>query len=132
MLRGALVSLSGTTLTVQEGRFGFGGGNPGGNFNGNNGTPRAPQNGTPRPRPTPGPSVQVDASGAKVYEDTTFANLTGRPSSGTLQQTVVASSVDKIPANARITIWDTLNGTTATATVIVFAQARGGNGAPQG
>src|SRR5512136_159035 len=43
-LRGALVSLNGTTLTVQEGG-GFGGGS----FGGSNG---APQNGTPRPRPT--------------------------------------------------------------------------------
>jgi hypothetical protein len=127
-LRGALVSLNGTTLTVQEGGFGFGGG---GNFGANNGTPRAPQNGTPRPRPTAGPAVQVDASGAKVYEDTTFANLNGQPPSGTVQQTVVASSVDKIPANARVTIWGTLNGTSATATVIVFTQPRG-NGAPQG
>ncbi len=125
-LRGALVSLNGTTLTVQEGG-GFGGGN----FGGNNGTPRAPQNGTPRPRPTPGPDVQVDASGATVYEDTTFANMTnGQRPSGTIQQTVVASSLDKIPATARLTIWGTLNGTQATAKVIVFSQFRGG-GQPQ-
>ncbi len=122
-LRGALVSLNGTTLTVQEGG-GFGGGN----FGGNNGTPRAPQNGTPRPRPTPGPTttVQVDASGATVYEDTTFANLNGQRPSGTIQQTVVASSLDKIPANARVTIWGTLNGTQATAKVIVYSPPRGG------
>jgi hypothetical protein len=137
-VRGALVSVNGTTLTVQEGGFGgnfaggnFGGGNfNGGNFNANNGTPRAPQNGTPRPRPTPGPDVQVDASGATVYEDTTFANLNGQRPSGTIQQTVVASSLDKIPANARVTIWGTLNGTQATATVIVYSQVRGG-GQPQ-
>ncbi len=113
-LRGTLVSLNGTALTVQEGRFGFGGGNFGGN------------NGTPRPRPTPGPDVQVDASGATVYEDTTFANLNGQRPSGTIQQTVVASSLDKIPANARVTIWGTLNGTQATAKVIVYTQPRGG------
>lgn len=117
-LRGALVSLNGTTLTVQEGGFGFGGGN----FGGNTGTPR------PRPTPTAGPAtdVQVDASGATVYEDTTFANLNGQRPSGTIQQTVVASSLDKIPANARITIWGTLNGTQATAKVIVYTQPRGG------
>ncbi len=121
-LRGSLVSLNGTTLTVQEGGFGFGGGN----FGANTGTPRAPQNGTSRPRPTPGPDVQVDGSGATVYEDTTFANLNGQRPSGTIQQTVVASSLDKIPANARVTIWGTLNGTQATATVIVYTQPRGG------
>ncbi len=115
-LRGALVSLNGTTLTVQEGQFGFGG-----NFGANNGTPR--------PRPTAGPTtdVQVDASGATVYEDTTFANLNGQRPSGTIQQTVVASSLDKIPANARVTIWGTLNGTQATAKVIVYTQPRGGS-----
>ncbi len=138
-LRGAMVSVSGTTLTVQEGGgFGFSGGTSGGgNFGGGNGTPRAPQNsgpqnGTPRPRPTQGPTtaVQVDASSAMVYEDTTFANLNGQPPSGAIQQTVVASSVDKIPANARVTIWGILNGTQAAATVIVFTQPRGG--APQG
>jgi hypothetical protein len=128
-LRGALVSVNGTTLTVQEG--GFGGGNSAsGNFGASNGTPRAPQNGTPRPRPTPGPDVQVDASGATVYEDTTFASLNGQRPSGTIQQTVVASALDKIPANARVTIWGTLNGTQATAKVIVFTQLRGG-GQPQ-
>ncbi len=121
-LRGMLVSVNGTNLTVQQGGFGFGGGN----FGGNNGTPRAPQNGTPRPRPTPGPEVQVDASGATVYEDTTFANLNGQRPSGTIQQTVVASSLDKIPANARVTIWGTLDGTQATATVVVYTQPRGG------
>ncbi len=137
-LRGALVSASGTTLTVQEGGVGFGGGAGnfgGGNFaGGNGGTPRAPQNGTPRPRPTQGPDVQVDASGATVYEDVTFANLNGQPPSGTLQQKVEASSLDKIPANARVTIWGTLNGTQATAKVIVFTMPRGGGGvaAPQG
>ncbi len=114
-LRGMLVSLNSTTLTVQEGGFGFGG-NFGGNY------------GTPRPRPTAGPTadVQVDASGATVYEDTTFANLNGQRPSGTIQQTVVASSLDKIPANARVTIWGTLNGTQATAKVIVYTQPRGG------
>lgn len=125
VLRGAVVGVNGSTLTVQEGGFAFGGGNFGGN-----GTPRAPQNGTPRPRPTPGPDVQVDASGATVYEDVTFANLNGQPPSGTIQQKVEASSLDKIPANARVTIWGTLNGTQATAKVIVFTLPRGG--APQG
>ncbi len=118
-LRGMSVSLNGTTLTVQEGGFGFGG-----NFGANNGTPR--------PRPTAGPTtdVQVDASGATVYQDTTFANLNGQRPSGTIQQTVVASSLDKIPANARVTIWGTLNGTQATAKVIVYTQPR--SGATQG
>ncbi len=118
-LRGMVVSMSGTTLTVQEGGR-FGGGNFGnGNFGGN---------GTPRPRPTPGPTtdVQVDASGATVYEDTTFANLNGQRPSGTIQQTVVASSLDKVPAYARVTIWGTLNGTQAVAKVIVFTQPRSG------
>jgi len=126
-VRGMVVSVNGATLTVQEGG-GFGGGNFGGN-----GTPRAaqngaPQNGTPRPRPTQGPTtdIQVDASSATVYEDTTFANLNGQPPSGTLQQTVVASSVDKIPTNARVTVWGTLNGTQLTAKVIVFTLPRGG------
>src|SRR5512147_161311 len=61
-VRGVVVSGNGATLTVQEGG-GFGGGNFGGN-----GTPRAPQNGTPRPRPTQGPTtdIQVDASSATV------------------------------------------------------------------
>ena len=129
ILRGTLVNTSGATLTVQEGGFGFGGGN----FNGGNGTPRTPQNGTPRPRPTTGPTtdVQVDVTGATVYEDTTFANLNGQPSGGTIQQTVVASSLDKIPANARVTIWGTLSGTQATARVIVYSQFRGGGQAPQ-
>ncbi len=124
-VRGMLVSVNGTTLTLQEG--GFGG------FGQGNGTPRAPQNGTPRPRPTAGPTtdIQVDASGATVYEDTTFANLNGQRPSGTIQQTVVASSLDKIPTNARVTIWGTLNGTQATAKVIVFTQFRGGGGQPQ-
>ncbi len=119
--RGIALSVNGATLTVQEGG-GFGGGN----FGGGNGTPRAPQNGTPRPRPTQGPitDIQVDASGATVYQDVTFASLNGQPPSGTIQQKVEASSLDKIPANARVTIWGTLNGSQATAKVIVFTQPR--------
>ena len=119
-VRGIALTISGTALTVQEGG-GFGGGNFGGN-----GTPRAPQNGTPRPRPTQGPTtdIQVDASSATVYQDVTFASLNGQPPSGTIQQKVEASSLDKIPANARVTIWGTLNGAQATAKVIVFTPQR--------
>ena len=126
---GTVVSVSGTTLTIREGG-GFGGaGN--GNFGGGNGTPRAPQNsgpqdGTPRVRPTQSPAteVQVDASSATVYEDVTSANLNGQPPSGTIQQKVVASSVDKIPVNARVTIWAEGTSIPATVKVIVFTQPR--------
>ena len=132
--RGTVVSVSGTTLTIREGGGfggGAGGGAGGGNFGGGNGTPRAPQNsgpqdGTPRVRPTQSPAteVQVDASSATVYEDVTSANLNGQPPSGTLQQKVVASSVDKIPVNARVTIWAEGTSIPATVKVIVFTQPR--------
>jgi len=101
---------------------GFGGGGNGTPAPYPRGTPRPrpTQEGTPRSRPTQGAAVdiQVDATNATVFEDTTFANLNGQPPSGTIQQTVEASSLDKIPTNGRVTVWGDRNGDQVTAKVI--------------
>jgi len=122
IVRGVVVKLDGNTLTVQEGNggFGFGGGA--------NGTPRPrpTPDGTPRPRPTlgGGTDVQVDVSGATVYQDVTFANLNGQPPSGTIQQVVQASSLTSLASNDRVTIWGDQNGNQITAKVVVYSQPR--------
>jgi hypothetical protein len=120
-VRGLVVKIDGNMLTVMEG------GGFGGNFGGGtNGTPRPTPDGTPRAKPTPGggTEVQVDVSNAQVYQDVTFANLNGQPPSGTVQQKVEASSLDKVVANSRVTIWGDQNGDQITAKVIVYTQAR--------
>jgi len=126
-VRGMFVSLNGSTLIVMEG------GGFGGNFGGANGTPRAGNgtprptpNGTPRARPTPGggTQIQVDVSSAQVYQDVTMASFNGQRPSGTIQQKVEASSLDKIPANSFVTIWGDQNGNQIMAKVIVYTQAR--------
>ena len=127
-IRGMVVSVNGNTLTVMEGG-GFGG-NFGGGANGtpraSNGTPRPTPNGTPRARPTPGggTQVQVDVSSAQVYQDVTMASFNGQRPSGTIQQKVEASSLDKIAANSSVTIWGDQNGNQITAKVIVYTQLR--------
>jgi hypothetical protein len=117
-VRGVVVSVNGTTLTVREGGGGFG-------FSGN-GTPRATPNGTPRPRPTQGggTEVQVDVSGAQVYQDVTFASLNGQLPSGTIQQKLASGSLSDISANSRVTIWGDRNGDQITAKVVVYSQIR--------
>ena len=122
VIRGQVVTLDGNTLTVMEG------GGFGGNFGGgaNNGTPRPTPNGTPRARPTPGggTQVQVDVSGAQVYQDVTMASPNGQPPSGAIQQKVEVSSLDKVVANSRVTIWGDQNGDQIMAKIIVYTQPR--------
>jgi hypothetical protein len=76
---------------------------------------------------TPLPDVEVIVTAdTAIYQDTTprpnFQN--DQPSTGlvTIQQQVATSSLGKIPANSRVTVWGNRNGNQLTATVIVFSQ----------
>jgi hypothetical protein len=126
--RGVVTKIDGSTLTVQEGGFGFG------QDNGGTPRPRPTSDGTPRPRPTQAPArtIQVVVNGdTQYYQDVTFANLNGQPPSGAIQQKVEQGSLSALTDNERITVWGDQNGDQITAKVIVYGQFRGGGQAPQ-
>ena len=122
-VRGFLVSHNGDSLVVQIGNPNFRQGQGNG--------PRPTPNGTPRVRPTivgSGTDVTVTVtSDTVIYQDVTFASLSGQqPPSGTIQQKVEKSNLDALTGNERVTIWGDQNGDQITAKVIVYNQFRGG------
>lgn len=132
VVRGLVVQHNGDNLVVQMGNPNFRQGQGGGQGNG----PRPTPSGTPRVRPTMvgngAPVTVTVGSDTVVYQDVTFASLNGQqPPSGTIQQKVEKSTLDALPANARVTVWGDQNGDQVTAKVIVFTQLRGGGGQQQ-
>ncbi len=121
-VRGFIVSHDANSLIVQIGNPNFRQGQGGGQ--------RPTPSGTPRPRPTQvgeGTEVTVTLSSSTVvYQDVTFANSSGQPQSGTIQQKVEKSTLDALSGNMRVTVWGDQSGDQIATTVIVYSQFRGG------